>query len=64
MCWPLRLVTPPPADEWVYAQAYTSATERHEAFAHWLHHYKHHWFDTAIGGPTASRVTYLSGQHT
>jgi transposase InsO family protein len=52
-------------EEWAYARAYTSETERVAAFAAWLHTYNHHRGHTALGGqPPASRVTNLSGQNT
>ncbi|MFD3688545.1 IS481 family transposase [Nocardiopsis sp. NPDC058631] len=50
--------------EWAYARPYRSEAEKREAFTGWLHHYNHHRFHTAIGGPPASRVTNLSGQYT
>ncbi|MEE2038678.1 IS481 family transposase [Nocardiopsis sp. CT-R113] len=50
--------------EWAYARPYRSEAEKREAFTEWLHHYNHHRFHTAIGGPPASRVTNLSGQYT
>jgi transposase InsO family protein len=53
------------ADEWAYARAYASETERRAALDPWLHTYNHHRGHTALGGhPPASRVTNLSGQHT
>ncbi len=52
------------ADEWAYARAHASETERRGAFDDWLHHDNHHRFHTAIGGPPASRFTNLTGQHT
>jgi transposase InsO family protein len=52
------------ADEWAYAAAYSSETERAEAYGPWLHRYNHHRGHTALGGrPPASRVTNLSGQY-
>jgi transposase InsO family protein len=52
------------ADEWAYAAAYASDTERAEAYGPWLHRYNHHRGHTALGGrPPASRVTNLSGQY-
>ncbi|MBV2367252.1 IS481 family transposase, partial [Streptomonospora nanhaiensis] len=50
-------------EEWAYARPYTSEAQRREAFTGWLHHYNHHRFHTAIGGPPASRVTNLSGRY-
>ncbi|MGW4412801.1 IS481 family transposase [Nonomuraea sp. NPDC004702] len=53
------------ADEWAYAQPYTSETERRQAFRSWLHTYNHHRAHTALGGhPPASRVPNLSGEYT
>ncbi|WP_067973512.1 IS481 family transposase [Nocardiopsis trehalosi] len=52
------------AEEWAYARPYRSEAERREAFPGWLHHYNHHRFHTAIGGPPATRVPNLSGQYT
>jgi transposase InsO family protein len=53
------------ADEWAYAEAYASDTERAAAYPDWLHRYNHHRGHTALGGrPPASRVTNLSGQNT
>ena len=52
------------ADEWAYARAYTSETERRAALDPWLHTYNHHRGHTALGGhPPASRVLNLSGQN-
>jgi transposase InsO family protein len=52
------------ADEWAYAQLYTSDIERCEAFPKWLHTYNHHRGHTALGGqPPATRVPNLSGQY-
>jgi transposase InsO family protein len=52
-------------DEWAYATAYASNTEREAAYPTWLHRYNHHRGHTALGGqPPASRVTNLSGQYT
>ena len=51
-------------DEWAYAQAYRSETERRDAFPTWLHNYNHHRGHTALNGlPPASRVTNLTGQY-
>jgi transposase InsO family protein len=51
-------------DEWAYATAYASNTEREAAYPTWLHRYNHHRGHTALGGqPPASRVTNLSGQY-
>jgi transposase InsO family protein len=52
------------ADEWAYARAYTTETERRAALDPWLHTYNHHRGHTALGGqPPASRVTNLTGQN-
>ena len=51
-------------EEWAYATAYTSETERATAYPQWLHRYNHHRGHTALAGhPPASRVTNLSGQN-
>ncbi|MGW9351416.1 IS481 family transposase [Nocardiopsis flavescens] len=50
-------------EEWAYARPYTGESEKREAFTGWLHHYNHHRFHTALGGPPASRVPNLSGQY-
>jgi transposase InsO family protein len=53
------------ADEWAYARAYHSDSERAATFTEWLHTYNHHRGHTALGGhPPASRVPNLSGQNT
>jgi transposase InsO family protein len=52
-------------EEWAYARAYQSESERVAEFPAWLHHYNHHRAHTALGGrPPASRVPNLSGQNT
>lgn len=52
------------ADEWAYAQPYTSETQRRAALPGWLHTYNNHRGHTALGGhPPASRVPNLSGQN-
>src|SRR6201995_2709742 len=52
------------ADEWAYAQPYTSETARRATFDTSLHTYNHHRGHNALGGhPPASRVTNLSGQY-
>jgi transposase InsO family protein len=52
------------AEEWAYARAYTTETERRAALAPWLHTYNHHRGHTALGGrPPSSRVTNLAGQN-
>jgi transposase InsO family protein len=53
------------ADEWAYAQLYTSDTERCEQLPNWLHTYNCHRGHTALGGqPPATRVPNLSGKNT
>ncbi len=50
--------------EWAYARAYTSETQRVAAFPDFLHTYNHHRGHTALGGKTpADRVPNLSGQN-
>jgi transposase InsO family protein len=52
------------ADEWAYAQLYTSDAARCEEYPRWLHAYNHHRGHTALGGQSpASRVPNLSGQY-
>ncbi|TQK49895.1 transposase IS481 family protein [Streptomyces sp. SLBN-118] len=52
-------------DEWAYAKAYRTETERREAYPIWLHTYNHHRGHTALKGqPPASRVPNLTGQYT
>jgi transposase InsO family protein len=52
-------------DEWAYARAYRTETERRQALPSWLHTYNHHRGHTALNGlPPASRVPNLSGQYT
>jgi transposase InsO family protein len=52
------------ADEWAYARAYNSETQRRNALDPWLHIYNHHRGHTALGGfPPVSRATNLPGQH-
>jgi transposase InsO family protein len=51
-------------EEWAYAVAYASDSDRAKTYADWLHRYNHHRGHTALGGrPPASRVTNLSGQN-
>jgi len=53
------------ADEWAYAQPYTTETQRRATLPGWLHDYNNHRGHAALGGrPPASRVTNLSGQNT
>jgi transposase InsO family protein len=52
-------------EEWAYARAYASETERVAAYPDFLHRYNHHRGHTALGGlPPAARVTNLAGQNT
>ena len=51
-------------DEWAYARAWTSDTQRARTLDRWLHRYNHHRHHTAIGGPPTSRVTNLAGHNT
>jgi transposase InsO family protein len=52
-------------EEWAYARAYRSESERAAEFPAWPHHYNHHRAHTALGGrPPASRVPNLSGHNT
>ncbi|TQK42500.1 putative ATPase subunit gpP of terminase [Streptomyces sp. SLBN-118] len=52
-------------DEWAYAKAYRTETERRDAYPIWLHTYNHHRGHTALKGqPPASRVPNLTGQYT
>ncbi|WP_445169805.1 IS481 family transposase [Mycolicibacterium sp. Dal123E01] len=52
------------ADEWAYAQLYTSDAERCAEFPIWLHTYNHHRGHTALGGqPPATRVPNLPGHY-
>jgi transposase InsO family protein len=49
-------------EEWAYARAYRTETERTLAFQAWLHYYNHHRGHTALKGQSpASRVTNLRG---
>ncbi|MFD3788135.1 IS481 family transposase [Streptomyces cyaneofuscatus] len=51
-------------DEWAYAKAYRTETERRDAYPVWLHTYNHHRGHTALKGqPPASRVPNLTGQY-
>jgi transposase InsO family protein len=52
-------------DEWAYAHAYQSDTERKATLTDWVHMYNHHRSHTSLGGlPPASRVPNLTGQNT
>lgn len=52
-------------EEWAYARAYRSETERAATYPDWLHTYNHHRGHTALGGKSpADTITNLSGQNT
>lgn len=50
-------------DEWAYARAWTSDTQRARTLDRWLHLYNHHRHHTAIGGPPVRRVSNLVGSY-
>ena len=50
-------------EEWAYARPHTSDGSRTRALAPWLHHYNHHRYHTALGGPPITRVTNLPGEY-
>lgn len=51
-------------EEWAYARAYTSESERAATYAEFLHRYNHHRPHTALNGASpADRVTNLPGQY-
>ena len=51
-------------DEWLYAVAYTSETERQAALTRYLHYYNHHRPHTSIHNqPPITRCTNLPEQH-
>lgn len=51
-------------DEWLYATAYRSETERRHALNNYLHYYNHHRPHTAINNqPPITRVNNLPDQH-
>ncbi|MEV4709695.1 IS481 family transposase, partial [Actinoplanes sp. NPDC049316] len=51
-------------EEWAYARAYRTETERRQALPAWIHSYNHHRGHTALGGqPPSSRVPNLTGQY-
>ena len=51
-------------EEWAYAQAYLTESERAAAFPDFLHTYNHHRGHTSLAGKTpADRVPNLSGQN-
>ena len=53
------------AEEWAYAELFTSNQQRRDALQGWLHDYNHHRAHTALAGrPPASRVDNLIGQYT
>jgi transposase InsO family protein len=52
------------AEEWAYAQVFTSGQQRADALPEFLHHYNHHRAHTALGGhPPISRVNNVSGHY-
>jgi len=53
------------AQEWAYATAYTSESQRVAAYADFIHTYNHHRGHTALGGKSpADRVPNLCGRNT
>ena len=51
-------------EEWAYARAYGSESERAASFTDWLHTYNHHRGHTALGGKSpADLVPNLRGQN-
>ena len=53
------------AQEWAYATAYTSESQRVAAYADFIHTYNHHRGHTALGGKApADRVPNLCGRNT
>jgi transposase InsO family protein len=51
-------------DEWLYAAAYRSETQRRQALTNYLHYYNHHRPHTATNNqPPINRVTNLPDQH-
>jgi len=53
------------ADEWANRPPYNSEAERTEALDTWLHTYtyNHHRQHSAVGGPPATRLDNVPGQH-
>ncbi|MFS8105232.1 integrase core domain-containing protein [Lentzea alba] len=52
------------AEDWAYAQVYTSGQQRADALPEFMHHYNHYRAHTALGGqPAISRVDNVSGRH-
>ena len=52
------------AEEWAYAQPFTSSHERAEALPEFLHRYNHHRAHTSLGGkPPITRVNNLTGHY-
>ncbi|GAA1786452.1 IS481 family transposase [Leucobacter iarius] len=52
------------AQEWAYAEVYTSEAARASTYDAWLHHYNHHRPHTGLGGLTPSdRVHNLTGNY-
>jgi len=50
-------------DEWAYVRFYGSEAERAGTLKGFLHADNHHRFHTAVGGPPASRVNNVPGDH-
>ncbi len=51
------------AEEWAYAQPFTSSHHRAEALPEFPHRYNHHRAHTSLGGkPPITRVNNLTGQ--
>jgi transposase InsO family protein len=52
------------AEEWAYAQVFTSSTQRAQALPEFLHRYNHHRAHTALAGqPPISRINNLPGHY-
>ena len=52
------------ADEWAYAQPFTSSADRAAALPGWLHTYNYHRSHTALGGhPPITRVNNAAGHY-
>jgi transposase InsO family protein len=53
------------AEEWAYAQPFTSSHHRAQALPEFLHRYNHHRAHTSLGGkPPITRVNNLTGHYT
>jgi transposase InsO family protein len=52
------------ADEWAYAQPFTSNQQRADALPVWLHTYNYHRSHTSLGGkPPISRLNNAAGHY-